>query len=139
MVNISEVSKSFGGRELFDDVSLLINRGDRIGLVGPNGAGKSTLFSMILRQQEPDKGEITTERNVTIVYLPQESAPAGEETVIELATAISPEIVRLQKLLKAETHDHHDEDLHARFDELGGFQLESRAKKILAGLSFREK
>ena len=139
MVNISEVSKSFGGRTLFDDVSLLINRGDRIGLVGPNGAGKSTLFSMILRQQEPDKGEITTERNVTIGYLPQESAPAGEETVIELATAISPEIVRLQRLLKAETHDHHDEDVHARFDELGGFQLESRAKKILAGLSFREK
>ena len=138
MVSISEVSKSFGGRTLFDDVSLLINRGDRIGLVGPNGAGKSTLFSMILGQQEPDKGEITTQRNVTIGYLPQESAPAGDETVIELATAISPEIVRLQRLLKAETHDHHDEDVHARFDELGGFQLESRAKKILAGLSFRE-
>ena len=66
MVSISEVSKSFGGRTLFDDVSLLINRGDRIGLVGPNGAGKSTLFSMILGQQEPDKGEITTQRNVTI-------------------------------------------------------------------------
>ena len=137
MVSISEVSKSFGGRTLFADASLVVSRRDRIGLVGPNGAGKSTLFSMVLREQEPDKGEVITERNVTLGYLPQESAPVGNETVLELATAISPEIVRLQKLLKADEHDHH-EDLHAKFDELGGFQLESRAKKILSGLSFRQ-
>ena len=111
MVNISEVSKSFGGRTLFDDASLVVNRRDRIGLVGPNGAGKSTLFSMILRQQEPDKGEIATERNVTVGYLPQENAPVGNETVLEVATAVA-----------------HDSDFH----------LESRAKKILAGLSFRQ-
>jgi len=137
MVSISEVSKSFGGRTLFSDASLVVNRRDRIGLVGPNGAGKSTLFSMILREQEPDKGEIVAERNVTIGHLPQETAPVGSETVLELASAVSPEIVRLQKLLKDGQHDH-DEDVHARFDELGGFQLESRAKKILAGLSFRQ-
>ena len=137
MVSISEVSKSFGGRTLFAEASLVVNRRDRIGLVGPNGAGKSTLFSMVLREQEPDKGEVITERNVTLGYLPQESAPVGNETVLELATAISPEIVRLQKLFKADEHDHH-EDLHAKFDELGGFQLESRAKKILSGLSFRQ-
>lgn len=112
MVNISEVSKSFGGRTLFSDASLVVNRRDRIGLVGPNGAGKSTLFSMILRQQEPDRGEIGTERNVTLGYLPQENAPGGDETVLEVATAVS----------------HHDGDFH----------LESRAKKILAGLSFRQ-
>src|SRR5688572_18656419 len=122
MVSISEVSKSFGGRTLFADASLVISRRDRIGLVGPNGAGKTTLFSMILRQQEPDKGEIVAERDVSIGYLPQENAPVGEETVLELATAISPEVVRLQKLLKAEELDHHhDEDVHAKFEELGGF------------------
>jgi len=137
MVSISEVSKSFGGRTLFSDTSLVVSRGDRIGLVGPNGAGKSTLFSMILRDQEPDKGEIVAERNVTVGHLPQETAPVGSETVLELATAVSPEVVRLQKLMKDGEHDH-DEDVHAKFDELGGFQLESRAKKILAGLSFRQ-
>src|SRR5439155_24840456 len=137
MVSICEVSKSFGGRTLFADASLVVNGRDRIGLVGPNGAGKSTLFSMILREQEPDKGEIVAERNVTIGHLPQETAPVGSETVLELASAVSPEIVRLQKLLKDGQHDH-DEDVHARFDELGGFQLESLAKKILAGLSFRQ-
>jgi ATP-binding cassette, subfamily F, member 3 len=137
MISVSDVSKSFGGRTLFAEASLQINRQDRIGLVGPNGAGKSTLFALILSTQEPDSGEVVIERNVTLGYLPQESAPAGEETVLELATAISPEVVRLQKLLKDGHHDH-DEDVHARFDELGGFQLESRAKKILKGLSFRD-
>ena len=77
-------------------------------------------------------------------YLPQESAPVADETVIELATAISPEMAQLQRRLKefaanpdADTHDYHE--VQARFDELGGYQLEAKAKQILAGLSFREK
>src|SRR5580704_8700276 len=144
MLTISEVSKSFAGRTLFSDVTLQVNRGDRIGLVGPNGAGKSTLFALILQKESPDTGTITFQRNVTVGFLPQESAPAGNETVLELATAITPEIQKLQQQLKAWEANHpgavdnHD-DIHARFDELGGYQLESKAKQILAGLSFREK
>ncbi len=144
MLTISEVSKSFGGRTLFSDVTLQVNRGDRIGLVGPNGAGKSTLFSLILQKEEPDTGLITFQKNITVGFLPQESAPAGEETVLELATAITPEVQKLQQQLKAWEADHpgaadHHDDIHQRFDELGGYQLESKAKQILAGLSFREK
>src|SRR5882724_2897780 len=143
MLTISEVSKVFGGRTLFEDVTLQVNRGDRIGLVGPNGAGKSTLFNLILQVDSPDTGTITFQRNVTTGFLPQESAPAGEETVLELATAITPEVQKLQQQLKAWENDHPSEidphdNIHARFDELGGNQLESRAKQILAGLSFRE-
>src|SRR5579884_2486476 len=84
MLTLYEVSKAFGGRTLFADVSLQVNRGDRIGLVGPNGAGKSTLFSLILQKESPDSGTITLQRNVSVGFLPQESAPAGEETVLEL-------------------------------------------------------
>lgn len=144
MLTISGVGKSFGGRTLFEDVSLQVNRGDRIGLVGPNGAGKTTFFSLILGYEAPDAGTITLERGVTIGHLPQESAPAGNETVLELATAISPEIARLQKEIKSwdsahpEEKDHH-EDIHARFDELGGHELIPKAKRILKGLSFRDK
>src|ERR1700758_1083934 len=112
MLTLSEVSKAFGGRTLFSDVSLQVNRGDRIGLVGPNGAGKSTLFSLILQKESPDTGTISFQRNVTVVFLPQESAPAGEETVLELATAITPEVVKLQKLLKAWEADHTGEIEH---------------------------
>jgi ATP-binding cassette, subfamily F, member 3 len=144
MLTISEVSKTFGGRTLFSDVALQVNRGERIGLVGPNGAGKSTLFSLMLKTEEPDTGTIVFQRGVTVGFLPQESMPAGDETVLELATAITPEMVALKRQLKAWEADHpletepHD-NIHARFDELGGHQLESKAKKILAGLAFREK
>src|SRR5213595_443080 len=143
MLTISGLSKAFGGRTLFADVTLQVNRQDRVGLVGPNGAGKTTLFLLILRSESPDDGEITFERNVTVGYLPQETAPVGEETVLELASAISPEFVRLRRQVLAWDAGHpgesdfHD-NAHDRFNELGGYQLDARAKKILAGLSFRE-
>src|SRR6266853_6821590 len=101
MLTISGLTKRFAGRTLFADVSLQVNRQDRIGLVGPNGAGKTTLFLLILRSESPDEGEITFERNTTVGYLPQETAPVGDETVHELATAISPEFVRLRRQVLA--------------------------------------
>src|SRR3954468_18473150 len=143
MLSISGISKSFGGRTLFADASLQVNRQDRIGLVGPNGAGKTTLFSLILGNDTPDEGKVALERNTSLGYLPQESAPAGDETVLELATAITPEFAKLQRMIHAWDHDHPDvteyhDDLHTRFADLGGYQVEAKAKKILAGLSFRE-
>jgi ATP-binding cassette, subfamily F, member 3 len=147
MLSLSGIVKAYGGRTLFADVSLQVNRADRIGLVGPNGAGKSTLFSIILGTSEPDDGKISRERGITIGYLPQETAPTGDETVIELATAITPDFVKLRRIIKAWEADHpvealhpeeiHD-DVHDRFNELGGYRLEAKAKQILAGLSFRE-
>jgi ATP-binding cassette subfamily F protein 3 len=143
MLTISGLTKKFAGRTLFADVTLQVNRQDRIGLVGPNGAGKTTLFLLMLRSESPDAGEITFERNVTVGYLPQETAPVGDETVLELATAISPEFVGLRRQVLAwdaghpGANDFHD-NAHDRFSELGGYQLDAKAKKILAGLSFRE-
>src|ERR1700759_4793105 len=100
MLTISEVSKSFGGRTLFEDVALQVNRGDRIGLVGPNGAGKSTLFALLLGEVSPDKGTIAIEKKATIGFLPKETAAVGDETVVELALAVSPELVHAQKVIK---------------------------------------
>src|SRR5437016_7694512 len=143
MLTISGLSKAFGGRTLFAEVTLQVNRQDRVGLVGPNGAGKTTLFSLILRAESPDAGEITLERNARLGYLPQETAPVGDETVLELASALSPEFVRLRRHVLAwvaghprEAHFH--DNAHDRFNELVGYQLDASAKKILAGLSFRE-
>lgn len=139
MLTISQVGKSYGGRTLFGGASLQVNRGDRIGLVGPNGAGKSTLISLILGETSPDEGRIVLERGVTLGYLPQENAPAGEETVLELACAISPELAKAQRILKTtpEESEAHHEALRV-FDEHGGWQLEPKAKRILGGLAFRE-
>src|SRR5512139_925389 len=110
MLTLSDVSKSFGARTLFAAVSLQVNRGDRIGLVGPNGAGKSTLFSLILGHDEPDEGTVATERGAVIGHLPQETAPVGDETVLQLATSITAEAA-----------------------EFLGRQLEPKAKQILSG------
>jgi len=148
MLTLSGITKAYGDRVLFADATLQVNRDDRIGLVGPNGAGKTTLFSIILNEESPDEGKIMLERGVSFGYLPQENAPAGDETVIELATAIKPEYVKLRRILKAWEADHptealhpedvHD-DVHDRFNELGGYRLEAKARQILAGLSFRQK
>src|ERR1017187_5837979 len=148
MLTLSGISKAYGERVLFEDVTLQVNREDRIGLVGPNGAGKTTLFSIILGEELADAGKISSERGVSIGYLPQENAPVADETVIELATAITPEYTKLRRIIRAWEADHptealhpeeiHD-DVHDRFNELGGYRLEAKAKQILAGLSFREK
>src|SRR5947209_15343572 len=114
MLTVSQLSKSFAGRALFDDVSLQVNRGDRIGLVGPNGAGKSTLFALLLGETSPDTGTIAIEKNASIGFLPQETAAAGDETVLELALAVSAELVRAQKVLADYEHDHEHEHEHDR-------------------------
>ncbi|MDZ4742515.1 MAG: ABC-F family ATP-binding cassette domain-containing protein [Verrucomicrobiota bacterium] len=118
MITISGISKAFHGKPLYEEVSLQINRGDRIALIGPNGAGKSTLFGMILGSIEPDEGSIIIERGATIGFLPQESAPVGEETVMQIATASldgSPEA-----------------------DQSMSYYYEPQAKRILSGLGFKQ-
>jgi len=144
MVTLSEVSKTYASKTLFTGATIQLLRGDRVGLVGPNGAGKTTLFKLILGREEPDAGKVLVERNVRIGHLPQESAPVGEETVVELATAVSDDYVKLRKQVLAIEAGHHDQvdwndDVHSRFNDLGGFQLEAKAKQILKGLGFRDK
>ena len=144
MLSIGGLSKRYGGKELFTEASLRLLREDRLGLVGPNGAGKSTLFRMILGQEEPDNGTVALERNIRIGYQPQESAPIGEETVLEIALEVAPEMTTVRRRLRAlhegtAQPDADDHLLHAQFEALGGHALEAKAKKILGGLGFREK
>ena len=120
MLTISQVTKAFAGRTLFQDASLQVNRGDRVGLVGPNGAGKSTLFSLILGEASPDDGSISIEKSASIGFLPQENAPAGDETVLQFACGLAG--------TKA----------NATGDDELDWEIEPKAKKILAGLAFRE-
>src|SRR5438477_5296347 len=148
MLTLAGITKAYGDRVLFADATLQVNREDRIGLVGPNGAGKTTLFNIVLGNESADQGKVLLERKLTTGYLPQENAPVGDETVIELATAITPEYMKLRRIIKSWEADHpieslhpeeiHD-DAHDRFNELGGYGLEAKAKQILAGLGFREK
>jgi ATP-binding cassette subfamily F protein 3 len=127
MLTISQVTKSFGADVLFEEVSLQVNRGDRLGLIGANGSGKSTLFSLILGRDEPDRGTIQLQRNARIGFLPQENAPVGEETVLQLAT-----LRDLSSLDRAESETSSDP---VETD----FEREVKAKRVLSGLAFRVK
>jgi ATP-binding cassette subfamily F protein 3 len=139
MLTVSQLSKSYGGRVLFEDASLQINAGDRVGLIGPNGAGKSTLFSLILGTNVPDSGTVSLQRGTSLGFLAQESAPSGDDTILELATAISDEMKEVRRILREHPEDdaeHHE--AAAQFAELDGYALEAKAKRILSGLAFRE-
>ena len=139
MLTFSKLSKGFGQKTLFTDISFRILAGDRIGLVGPNGAGKTTLFSIILGDVESDSGKVELDRGTVIGFLPQESAPAGDETVAELATSISPEFVAIYNALRDFPDPDAPERINAmeQFVDLDGYTLEAKAKRILAGLAFR--
>ena len=112
MLSVSDVSKTYAGRTLFSGVGFHLQRGEKIGLIGPNGAGKSTLFSLLMGVETPDSGEITKERNAQVGFLPQESAPVEDVSVMELATG--------------------------HLDEHQRWEVEPLAKRILSGLAFRE-
>jgi len=122
MLTLADVSKSYGTRELFAQVSLFVARSDRFGLVGANGAGKTTLFNLILGEEQPDSGVIEWERGADFGFLPQESAPVGEETILSIATGGAK--------LDLEGDDDEDYDID--------WTLEPRARKILAGLGFKD-
>ena len=143
MLTIGGLSKSYGGRVLFEDVTLQVNRGDRIGLVGPNGAGKTTLLRLILGDETPDDGTINFQRGTSIGYLPQESAPIGDETVVELASSVNTELIRVMREMRllAAAGDEDSGEAHeagSRFDELDGSTIQAKAKQMLNGLGFRD-
>lgn len=139
MITVSHLAKSFGPQTLFTGATFRIQPGECIGLVGPNGAGKTTLFSLLIGELEPDEGLIETDKTLQIGFLPQESAPTGDETVLQLATSISAELTHLHSCLREFPNDDQPErhEALARYIELGGYELEAKAHRILAGLAFR--
>lgn len=140
MLTVTGLSKAFGPQVLFQDCAFQLQRGDRIGLIGPNGAGKTTLFSILLGKEEADTGQIEWQRGSQTGFLPQESAPAGEETILQLASSVTEEIATIYAELRRhpDVDDPVHQDLLGRFAEEDGFQIEPKAKKILQGLGFSE-
>ncbi len=144
MITIRKVSKSFGGQPLFSDASLQINAGDRVALVGVNGSGKTTLFNMILRKETPDSGEIIRDEWSITGYLPQQSEPSGDETVMDVATGRAGELDtltnRLRELEEAgDVHEPEYFEVQSKFDLLSDPALEAKAKKMLRGLGYKER
>jgi len=144
MINITNLSKNYGSKILFRDISLNINQGEKIGLIGPNGTGKSTLFSLILQEIETSAGEVRLNKGVHIGYLPQEASFTSERTVLAELTEGDEKIMRFKKEKEAlesanqAGSKRYGEILHD-LEILGFFELEHKAKKILSGLGFKER
>ena len=129
---------------MFENISLSINKGEKIGLLGPNGAGKTTLFSIILGESESSAGSVSIIKNTRIGYLPQEASFHSEQTVIGELIEGDREISLLNKekeeLLKNNlAGSKRYGDICERLEALGYFDLEHKAEKVLMGLGFKEK
>ncbi len=136
MLTVAGLSKSFGGRELFDDVSLNVLSGDRIAITGPNGAGKSTLIKIILGREEPDAGSVSFIRGTRVGYLPQESEPAGNETVMEITVPHEhehdgPFVAKAKQILASLGFKQTDYDRPAR-EMSGGWIMRAHLARLLA-------
>ncbi|MFA5038687.1 MAG: ABC-F family ATP-binding cassette domain-containing protein [Candidatus Omnitrophota bacterium] len=143
MIYISNLSKNYGKRVLFEGISLNINRGEKIGMVGPNGAGKSTFFHLILGDTEASAGSVQSQKNVRVGYLPQESSFHSERTVLEELISGDEQIqgfLREKEELEhaGEAASHRYGEILHELDVIGFFELEHKAEKVLMGLGFKE-
>ena len=124
MINIEHIDKVFGDKVIFDNASLGIQQGDKIGIIGLNGAGKSTLLRMIAGEEEPDKGEVIRQNGLKLLYLPQNPEFPREGTLASYALKGDPQTDwQVQSYLNILGLT----DLEAPFDSLSGGQKRKAA------------
>lgn len=148
ILQTEHISKSYGGRLLFSDVSFKLEEYDRLALVGPNGAGKTTLLNIISGEDFPDEGRVVLARGARVGYLEQEAIEMGENPVFEEVISSQVEVVEAERRLHALeaqlTSDASEQQLAAvgrardAYEMLGGYTLESKARNVLFGLGFGE-
>ena len=152
MIRLESIGKQNGRQIIFIEASAALQRGEKVGLVGPNGAGKSTLFRMITGEELPDEGQISIDRGITIGYFSQDIGDmSGRSAVAEVmdgagpVSAVAAELKALETAMgdpgQADAMDSLIErygEVQARFEELGGYALDGRAREVLAGLGFSQ-
>ncbi len=155
MFSVSNLSVQFTGEVLFDDVSFIINKRDRIGLVGKNGAGKTTLMRIIMGQFRPENGTVSLPSDSSVGYLPQEMNFHSEKGVLDETLKAFSEIQTLENQIRKLTEeitlrDDYESDAYhrmtqklaeatERYELLGGSTRMAQAEKVLLGLGFERK
>ncbi len=152
MIRLDNIGKQNGHQIVFIEASAVLNRGEKVGLVGPNGAGKTTLFRLITGEEQPDEGQVSTDRGITIGYFSQDVGEmAGRSAVAEVMDGAGPvsdvaaELAGLEAAMADPDRSAEMEaiierygELQAQFEDLGGYALEGKAREVLAGLSFSQ-
>ena len=153
MISLDNLTVSYGGWTLFDNISFLINPKDRIGLVGRNGAGKTTLLRIITGEQQPTSGSVTLNGDCTIGYLPQTMRVADTTTLVEETAKAFEEVLRLEAEIEHLTREiaertdyesdgyaqllHRLNDAQDHYHILGGETRDADIEKTLLGLGFK--
>lgn len=153
MLNVHNLSVSFQGEYLFEEVAFMLNAGDRVGLIGKNGAGKSTMLKLLSRELKPDSGTIAADKDVRIGFLKQDIDFVKGRTILEEAYQAFGEIKTLEQKLDDIHHqietrtDYESESYHNlldmlsdythRFDLIGGYLYQGETEKVLLGLGFQ--
>ena len=148
ILQTEHISKSYGGRQLFGNVTFRLEEYDRLALVGPNGAGKTTLLNIISGKDEPDEGRILFAKGARVGYLEQEAIEMGERPIFEEVMSSQTEVLeverRLHKLESELGEAPTDAQLAAvgrardAFEMMGGYVLEAKVRGVLFGLGFGE-
>ncbi|MEE8341859.1 MAG: ABC-F family ATP-binding cassette domain-containing protein, partial [Candidatus Neomarinimicrobiota bacterium] len=149
MIQLDNISKEYPDGVLFSNVSLLIKKSMRVGLVGPNGSGKTTLLRLMLGREFPDKGTIQKNKGLAIGYLPQDIIVGTKRSILDEVLDSFPEIREIEnkmEIVASEIANNPSDtkklkilgDLQQRFDGLGGWSIDKKAKEILGGLGFKE-
>ena len=152
MLNVQNVTVSFGGETLFSQISFRLAAGDRVGLVGKNGAGKSTLLHLIVQDNKPTSGSVAFEKNLKVGFLRQDIDFEKGRTVLEEAYQAFSEIILLEvemeniNLALANRTDYESDeynqliialnDITERYALIGGYNYQGTTEKILQGLGF---
>ena len=153
MLSVQNMTVSFGGENLFSDISFRLAAGDRVGLVGKNGAGKSTLLHLIAKDQEPTSGSISKEKEIRLGFLRQDIDFEKGRTVLEEAYQAFEEIKQLEAQMEQinealvtrtdyETDSYNDliialNDATERYELIGGYNYQGTTERILQGLGFQ--
>ncbi|PNQ73861.1 glycosyl transferase family 2 [Hanstruepera neustonica] len=153
MLNIHNLSISFQGEYLFEEITFKLTSGDRIGLIGKNGAGKSTMLKILSKELQPDSGQIAADKNLKIGFLKQDIDFEFGRTVLEESYEAFTEIKELEAKLEdintqlAERTDYESDgyhqlmvdlnDLQHQYEILGGYNYQGETEKILQGLGFK--
>jgi ATP-binding cassette subfamily F protein 3 len=145
ILSASNLSKSFGVQDVFEDVDISIAHGEKVALVGPNGEGKTTLLQILIGEQEPTSGSVMRMRNIRIGYLPQHAALSGRETPWEMCCAVFQDLQDMQarlRQLEALVADPERGEaalaqygrLQESFEHAGGYEYEVEIQTVLSGL-----
>ena len=152
MLTINSVTMQFGGRYLFDNVSVAVGEGDRIGLIGRNGNGKSTLLKLIMGLETPEVGKISMPNGYKIGYLPQEIKTTSTKTIFDETESALDDLKQLEQNIEHYTHQletrtDYESDEYMKIIEnlteasdvyhaMGGQSMEAEVEKVLIGLGF---